>query len=79
MQKCTDGHSIAEFMIIPKYRRNKIGKKVAFNCFDMYKGYWEVSPSRGSEAAYAFWKKVIDEYTDEKNEYIDGIFIFENN
>ena len=40
---------------------------------------WEVSPSKGSEVAYAFWKKVIDEYTDEKNEYIDGIFIFENN
>ena len=40
MQKCSSGHSIAEFMIIPKYRRKKIGKKVAFECFDMYKGNW---------------------------------------
>lgn len=36
MQKYEDGHSIAEFMVIPKYRRNKIGKRVAFECFDMW-------------------------------------------
>ena len=79
MQKCIDGHSIAEFMIIHKYRRSKIGKKVAFECFDMYRGNWEVSPSIGSEQAYIFWKKVIDEYTNKKNEFLDGIFIFNNN
>ena len=75
MQKCNEGHSIAEFMIIPKYRRNKIGKKVAFECFDMYKGNWEVSPSFGNDSAYKFWKKVIDEYTKNDNIFIDGIFI----
>lgn len=75
-QKHEHGHSIAEFMIIPKYRRNKIGKKVAFDCFDMYKGNWEVSPSFGSESAYYFWNKVINEYTDSKCKYEDGIFMF---
>ena len=78
MQKSSSGHSIAEFMIIPKYRRNKIGKKVAFECFDMYKGNWEVSPSYGSDSAYNFWKKVIDEYTNDDNKLDDGIFIFNN-
>jgi len=78
MQKCSSGHSIAEFMIIPKYRRNKIGQKVAFECFDMYKGNWEVSPSYGSDSAYNFWKKVIDEYTNDDNKLNDGIFIFNN-
>jgi len=78
MQKCNDGHSIAEFMIIPKYRRNKIGKKDAFECFDMYRGNWEVSPSYGSDSAYNFWKKVIDEYTNDDNKLNDGIFIFNN-
>lgn len=78
MQKCDSGHSIAEFLVIPKYRRCKIGKKVAFKCFDMYKGIWEVSPSYNSESAYSFWKKVIDEYTNGKNEFVDGLFIFEN-
>lgn len=78
MQKNDNGHSIAEFMVIPKYRRCKIGKKVAFECFNMYKGIWEVSPSNNSESAYLFWKNVIDEYTNHKNEFLDGIFIFEN-
>lgn len=78
MQKNDNGHSIAEFLVIPKYRRCKIGKRVAFECFNVYKGIWEVSPSYNSESAYLFWKKVIDEYTNGKNEFVDGIFIFEN-
>lgn len=78
MQKCDNGHSIAEFLVIPKYRRCKIGKRVAFECFNMYKGIWEVSPSCNSESAYLFWKKVIDEYTNGENEFVDGLFIFEN-
>ena len=78
MQKCDKGHSIAEFMVIPKYRRCKIGKKVAFKCFDMFEGNWEVSPSYNSESAYLFWKKVIDEYTNGENEFSDGIFVLKN-
>ena len=78
MQKLNIGHSIAEFMIIPKYRRNKIGKKVAFKCFDLFKGNWEVSPSLGSNSAYLFWKNVIDEYTDGNNKFEDRIFLFNN-
>lgn len=78
MQKNKDGHSIAEFMIIPKYRRLKIGKRVAIELFDTHKGIWEVKPSYGSESAFTFWKHVINEYT--KNNYIfeDGIFVFQN-
>ena len=59
MQKSSNGHSIAEFMVILKYRRNKIGKQVAFKCFDMHRGIWEVSSSFGSDLAYHFWKKVL--------------------
>lgn len=78
MQKYKSGHSIAEFMVIPKYRRNKIGKRVAFECFNMYKGNWEVSPSFGSKSAYSFWNKVINEYTNNNNKYEDRIFMFNN-
>ena len=78
MKKCTSGHSIAEFMIIPKYRRNKIGKKASFECFEMFHGNWEVSPSIGSKLAFDFWKKVIDEYTNNHNEFKDGVFVFRN-
>lgn len=78
MQKSSDGYSIAEFMVIPKYRRKKIGKQVAFKCFDKYRGNWEISPLFNSNSAYNFWKKVIDEYTNYNNEFIDRIFIFNN-
>ena len=78
VQKSTNGHSIAEFMILPKYRNKQIGKKTAFKCFDMFKGNWEVSPSYGSKQAYSFWKKVIDEYTNNNDDFIDGIITFNN-
>ena len=79
MQKNEDGHSIAEFMIIPKYRRLKIGKMVAIELFNMHKGIWKVKPSYGSERAFLFWKNVIDEYTKNNNTLDDGIFVFQSN
>ena len=78
VQLCNNGHSIAEFLVIPKYRRNGIGKKVAFQIFDKYLGNWEVSPSYNSEKAYSFWNKTIGEYTRNNLEYKNGIFIFNN-
>ena len=78
MQKSEEGHSIAEFMIILKYRRLKIGKRVAIDLFNVFKEIWEVEPSFGSESAYTFWKSVIDEYTKNNNRFEDGIFIFES-
>lgn len=76
VQKVSNGHSIAEFMIIPKYRMKNIGKEVAIQCFNMYKGNWEVSPSLNSESAYKFWLKVISEYTNNKYKFEDKIFSF---
>lgn len=77
VQRIDKGHSIAEFMILPKYRRKGIGKQVAIECFTMFDGNWEVSPSYGSEKAYLFWKNAIDTYTNRENKYEDQIFIFE--
>lgn len=78
MQRFEDGHSIAEYLIIPKYRRNKIGKKVAFEIFNKYPGNWEVKPCYNSEKAYLFWKKIIEEYSKDNYKFEDGIFLFNN-
>lgn len=78
MRKSIFCHSIAEFMIVPKYRRNKIGKFVAIQLFDKYPGNWEVSPSFGSKVAYNFWNNVISEYTAGNYSYEDGTFSFKN-
>ena len=76
--KFSTGYSIAEFLVIPKYRRLGIGRRAAIECFGRFPGNWEVSPSYGSEKAYSFWKNVIDEYTGNKNRFEDGIFLFSN-
>ena len=72
------GYSIAEYMVIPKYRRNKIGKKIAIEIFNKHKGNWEVRPSLNSERAYLFWKNVVEEYTNNNYQFKDGMFIFTN-
>lgn len=77
------GKCIAEFLILPKYRRKHIGKKVAFKIFDKFKGDWEVQPMENNPTAYAFWKNIITEYTNNsyviKNDGIEDVFIFKNN
>lgn len=78
VQYIKKGHSIAEFLVIPKYRRNKIGKKAAFMCLDLYEGNWEITPSKGNEIAYKFWKNVVEEYTKENYKLKDRTFIFKN-
>ena len=74
------GKSVSEFLILPKYRRNHIGKRVAYDIFEMYRGDWEVQPMENNPGAYNFWKNIINEYTNgnykiEKNSKED-IFIF---
>lgn len=77
-----NGKSIAEFLIMPKYRRHHIGKKVAYEIFDKFKGNWEVQPMENNPIAYSFWKNVINEYTNGnytiKKDGTEDIFIFNN-
>lgn len=77
-----EGKSVAEFLILPKYRRHHIGKKVAYDIFGMFKGDWEVQPMENNPIAYAFWKNIIAEYTNDnyitKNNGTEDVFIFNN-
>ncbi len=74
------GKCIAEFLIMPRYRRNHIGKKVAIDIFNMYDSEWEVQPMENNPIAYAFWKNTINEYTNGnyeiKNDGIEDVFLF---
>ncbi len=76
------GKCIAEFLIMPKYRRHHIGKNVAYSIFDMYKGDWEIQPMENNPIAYSFWKNIINEYTNGeyviKNDGTEDVFIFNN-
>ena len=76
------GKCIAEFLIMPHYRRNHIGKKVAYDIFEKFKGDWEVQPMENNQVAYSFWKSIISEYTNgnyiTKNNGVEDVFIFKN-
>lgn len=52
-------HSMAEFLVIPKYRRQGIGMQAARACFTLHIGLWEVKPAYGSERAKVFWQSAI--------------------
>ena len=54
---------LSEFFILRKYRRKGIGIKVAHQIFDEFPGRWSVGQETDNYPAQAFWRKVIDAYT----------------
>jgi predicted acetyltransferase len=56
-------HSIAEFFILRKYRRQGIGQAVAQRIFGMFSGTWRVHQEAANLPAQAFWRTVISRYT----------------
>ena len=56
-------HQIAEFFIMRKYRRQRIGTTVARRILDMFPGRWRVAEEEANTPAQAFWRQVISRYT----------------
>lgn len=62
-QRERPGRYLAEFFIMRPYRRLGVGRALAFQTFDTYRGYWELAIVGPNTPAQAFWHKVVDEYT----------------
>lgn len=58
-----EGHTIAEFFILRRYRRMGVGRAAATQIFDRFPGRWEVATIATNIPAQAFWRSVIDRYT----------------
>ncbi len=56
-------HHMAEFFILKKYRRKKIGQMAAFEVFDRFPGRWQVSQIAENLPAQKFWRTIISQYT----------------
>ena len=54
---------LAEFFIIAKFQRKKIGKDIAHQLFKEFKGTWEIMQLSKNLPAIKFWRKVISDYT----------------
>ncbi|CDZ80235.1 putative acetyltransferase [Candidatus Rubidus massiliensis] len=55
--------TIGEFFVIAKYQNKGVGKFVAHNIFDQFKGMWEVCQIPENKPAIIFWEKIIKEYS----------------
>lgn len=76
LKRAPSGHSIAEFMVLPQYRRRGAGRAAALACFQTHPGTWEVSPSYGSESALRFWERTIGAYIGQSPRWEEDVFIF---
>lgn len=54
---------MAEFYILPCYRKLGYGKHLAFHLFETFQGPWQVRQVLAAEGAIAFWRSIINEYT----------------
>lgn len=54
---------IAEFYILPCYRKKGLGKTLAYKMFDTFPGLWQVRQIKEATGARLFWRNVIDAYT----------------
>ena len=54
---------IAEFYILPCYRKRKCGTYLACAIFDRFPGPWQVRQLQAANEAIAFWRATIQAYT----------------
>jgi len=55
-------YAIGEFFVLRRFRKLGIGKKVALDIFNKFKGIWEVKQLIKNKPAIVFWEKVISSY-----------------
>ncbi len=84
-------YALAEFCIMPKYRRHGIGRIAAYQVFDSFHGKWQLKRHPHNISSVHFWNAVISDYTKGNYRliesypdivYDDGtpadVFLFEN-
>jgi len=58
--------NVAQFFILRKFKNRGIGRYVAHQCFEKFRGIWEVMVIPGNDGAYQFWRSTISEYTNHR-------------
>lgn len=57
-------HSINEFFIMKKFNGKGYGSIAAREIFTKFKGKWQITQIANNYPAQAFWRKVINEFTE---------------
>lgn len=58
------GRFVEEFFVLRPYRGKGVGRALAFQLFDTFRGYWEVTELPENASGIAFWQSAIEAYTD---------------
>ena len=56
-------YSMAEFFVMKKYRKQRIGQTAAYKLFDKFSGIWKVGQIEANIPSQEFWRKTIERYT----------------
>lgn len=51
--------AVAEFFVVRKYRRARVGMRAAHLIFRRYRGRWEIPVAHYNEAALRFWRSTV--------------------
>lgn len=57
------GHSCLAFFVMKRYRRCGVGRAAATQLFTMLPGQWEIATFATHTVGHAFWRSVLDSYT----------------
>ena len=58
-------HWLEQYFVVKKYRNRGVGQAAAVALFDSTPGVWQVGQMRSNVAAQAFWRRVINAYTND--------------
>lgn len=61
---------VADFFVLRRYRGRGVGDRAARLLFDRFRGRWEVRVMAANQGGQAFWRRVIDRYTDGRFEEV---------
>ena len=54
-------HELAEFYVMPRFRRQGVGRAAARQVFDLKRGRWRVAQLLPNRPGIAFWRAVVNE------------------
>ncbi len=55
---------MAEFFVMRRFRRKRVGFAAAFAAFHRFRGAWEIRQRDENPAATGFWRRVIGDFTE---------------
>lgn len=60
-------HDVNEFFVVRRYRRARVGERLAHAIWGAEPGQWLVRVFEGNKPAVPFWRDIVGRYTDQQH------------